>query len=135
MAPKLRVYNLARELNLDNAEIIRELQHMGVPVTSHSNTVDDRQAALLRKKFAVVAEAPKAVPEVVEAKPAKAEPVVEHVEPAPHVEVKAEPKIEVKPEPPAPTPSAIGCLLRSRAGWRTCARRAYRISACSWSAT
>jgi translation initiation factor IF-2 len=107
MAPKLRVYNLARELNLDNAEIIRELQHMGVPVTSHSNTVDDRQAALLRKKFAVVAEAPKPVPEVVEAKPAKTEPVVEHVEPAPHVEVKAEPKIEVKPEPIAPTPSTI----------------------------
>jgi len=49
--PKLRVYNLARELNLDNAEIIRELQHMGVPVTSHSNTVDDRQAELLRKKL------------------------------------------------------------------------------------
>src|SRR5213078_1907556 len=99
--PKLRVYQLARELNLDNAEIIRELQHMGVPVTSHSNTVDDRQAALLRKKFAVVAEAPKPALEVVDAKPArtsKAEPVVEHVEPAPHIEAKAEPKIEVKPE-------------------------------------
>ena len=49
MAPKLRVYNLARELNLDNAEIIRELQHMGVPVTSHSNTVDDRQAVHVRR--------------------------------------------------------------------------------------
>ena len=104
MAPKLRVYNLARELNLDNAEIIRELQHMGVPVTSHSNTVDDRQAALLRKKFAPsLPRLPNRLPEVVEAKPAKpakAEPVVEHVEPAPHIEAKAEPKIEVKPEPP-----------------------------------
>jgi translation initiation factor IF-2 len=110
MAPKLRVYNLARELNLDNAEIIRELQHMGVPVTSHSNTVDDRQALLLRKKFAVVAEAPKPAPEVVEAKPAKpskAEPVVEHIEPAPHIEAKAEPKIDAKPEPPAAPPSTI----------------------------
>src|SRR3954463_16718200 len=110
MAPKLRVYNLARELNLDNAEIIRELQHMGVPVTSHSNTVDDRQAALLRKKFAVVEEAPKPAPEVVEAKtakPAKAEPVVEHVEPAAPIEVKAEPKIVVKPEPPAPPATPV----------------------------
>ena len=110
MAPKLRVYNLARELNLDNAEIIRELQHMGVPVTSHSNTVDDRQAALLRKKFAVVAEAPKPVPEVVEAKPAKPskpETVVEHVEPAPRIETKAEPKTEVKPEPPTAPPPTI----------------------------
>jgi translation initiation factor IF-2 len=110
MAPKLRVYNLARELNLDNAEIIRELQHMGVPVTSHSNTVDDRQAALLRKKFAPVAEAPKPAPEVVEtkaAKPAKAEPAAEHVEAAPHVEAKAEPKIEVKPEPPVGTTAPV----------------------------
>jgi translation initiation factor IF-2 len=109
MAPKLRVYNLARELNLDNAEIIRELQHLGVPVTSHSNTVDDRQALLLRKKFAPVKpETPKpAAPEEVEtraSKPAKAEPVAEHVEAIPHVEAKVEPKVEVKPEPPAPPP-------------------------------
>ena len=100
MASKLRVYNLARELNLDNSEIIRELQHMGVPVTSHSNTVDDRQAALLRKKFAPVAEPPKPAPEVVEvkeSKPAKPEPVAEPVA-APHVEAKPETKAEAKSE-------------------------------------
>src|SRR6187399_2513672 len=104
MAPKLRVYNLARELNLDNAEIIRELQHMGVPVTSHSNTVDDRQAMLLRKKFAPLPEPVKPAADVVEikaAKPAKAEPVVEIVDPAPQAEAKAEPKIEAKAEAPA----------------------------------
>ena len=50
---KLRVYQLARELNRDNAEIIRELQHMGVPVTSHSNTVEDRLADRLRKELGV----------------------------------------------------------------------------------
>ena len=54
--PKLRVYQLARELNLDNSEIIRELQHMGVPVTSHSNTVEDRLAEQLRRKLEVPAE-------------------------------------------------------------------------------
>ena len=48
--PKLRVYQLARELNRDNSEIIRELQHMGVPVTSHSNTVEDRVADRLRRE-------------------------------------------------------------------------------------
>src|SRR5581483_11880605 len=48
---KLRVYQLARELNRDNAEIIRELQHMGVPVTSHSNTVEDRLADRLRRNW------------------------------------------------------------------------------------
>src|SRR5207302_1438989 len=51
--PKLRVYQLARELNRDNAEIIRELQHMGVPVTSHSNTVEDRLADKLRRELGV----------------------------------------------------------------------------------
>src|SRR5438876_8424442 len=67
--PKLRVYQLARELNRDNSEIIRELQHMGVPVTSHSNTVEDRLADQLRKKLGVleiaepVQAAPPAVPE------------------------------------------------------------------------
>src|SRR5262249_60951085 len=52
---KLRVYQLARELNRDNAEIIRELQHMGVPVTSHSNTVEDRLADRLRRELGVFA--------------------------------------------------------------------------------
>ena len=52
---KLRVYQLARELNRDNAEIIRELQHMGVPVTSHSNTVEDRLAERLRRELGVYA--------------------------------------------------------------------------------
>src|SRR5262245_63578014 len=50
---KLRVYQLARELNRDNAEIIRELPHMGVPVTSHSNTVEDRLADRLRRELGV----------------------------------------------------------------------------------
>src|SRR5438552_18891784 len=98
--PKLRVYNLARELNLDNAEVIRELQHMGVPVTSHSNTVDNRQAEQLRKKFGPASaealkaaapveskvEAPPEAAEVKISKPAKTEPVVE----APRIETKPE---------------------------------------------
>src|SRR6185436_12299368 len=109
--PKLRVYNLARELNLDNAEIIRELQHMGVPVTSHSNTVDDRQAELLRKKLG-----PAAKPDVIKASTpveAKAErapevPVATESKAAP-TEIKeatpVEPKIEARPEPKIETKS------------------------------
>src|SRR5436309_9408626 len=120
--PKLRVYQLARELNRDNSEIIRELQHMGVPVTSHSNTVEDRLADALRKKLGVlVVEEPKAAlpvveemrveaPPEVEATPPVAEPVVVEAANEPvKVEVKAEPVIEPKPEPkieekPEPVP-------------------------------
>src|SRR5437899_8183999 len=110
--PNLRVNQLARELNRDNAEIIRELQHMGVPVTSHSNTVEDRLADRLRRELGVYvpAEAGKSAPaeeEVVEVATVEApapaetpqpEPVPPvHIEPErPHIEAKAEPKVEEK---------------------------------------
>src|SRR5262245_43564709 len=122
--PKLRVYQLARELNRDNSEIIRELQHMGVPVTSHSNTVEDRLADQLRKKLGVFeGEAPKVLSESlehddivevvsevqVEVEP---EPVVEElkihepvkveVAPPPPVEPPVVAKVETKPAPPPP---------------------------------
>src|SRR5262245_19305128 len=112
---KLRVYQLARELNRDNAEIIRELQHMGVPVTSHSNTVEDRLADRLRRELGVyVPEAEKTAPAAdeivaVEAPEVEAsqapppEPVPVEVEP-PRVEAQAEPKVEPKVEEKAPTP-------------------------------
>src|SRR5437667_8809380 len=111
--PKLRVYQLARELNRDNTEIIRELQHMGVPVTSHSNTVEDRLADRLRKELGVFvpsqagkrAAAAEEVVEAIEA-PAPAElppPQPVHAEEeVPRLEAKAEPKVEEKiPEPAA----------------------------------
>ena len=111
--PKLRVYQLARELNRDNAEIIRELQHMGVPVTSHSNTVEDRLADRLRRELGVYApDAEKAAPVAdeivavetaeVEALPAPPEPAPVEPEPS-RVEVKAEPKLEPKVEEKPPT--------------------------------
>src|SRR5207247_1706441 len=117
--PKLRVYQLARELNRDNSEIIRELQHLGVPVTSHSNTVEDRLAEALRKKLGVLvveeppAAAPLLVEEVrleappaVEAAPPPAETVVVEAAKEPvRVEVKAEPRAEPKvEEKPGPAP-------------------------------
>src|SRR6266550_276386 len=107
--PKLRVYQLARELNRDNAEIIRELQHMGVPVTSHSNTVEDRLADKLRRELGVFspqagakAEAADdiiAVDDVAEVEtpaPPQEPPRVEAE--APRIEAKAEPKVEPKVE-------------------------------------
>ena len=104
MGKKLRVYELARELNLDNSEVIRELQHLGVPVTSHSNTVEDRLADQLRKKFAAEAEelakaAAKSAkveePEVVEE--VVAAPVIEERQPEAKPIAPPPPKIEPKP--------------------------------------
>src|SRR5213596_854486 len=113
--PKLRVYQLARELNRDNSEIIRELQHMGVPVTSHSNTVEDRLADKLRRELGVfVSEGERRAvsgddivavdvvetPEV-ETPSAPAEPPHVEVE-APRIEAKAEPTVEPPVEKKAP---------------------------------
>src|SRR5205809_3361606 len=95
--PKLRVYQLARELNRDNTEIIRELQHMGVPVTSHSNTVEDRLADQLRKKLGVFEPSAEVAAQPVD------ETVVE-VTAAPESEIET-PVIEVAPpEVPAAPP-------------------------------
>ena len=117
MGKKLRVYELARELNLDNSEVIWELQHMGVPVTSHSNTVEDRLADQLRRKVqaelaegaaaraaktVAVAEEDEAVAEAaalepVEAPMAAAPPEIEEPQEAP-----LPPPPPVAPAPPAP---------------------------------
>src|SRR2546422_9499722 len=116
--PKLRVYQLARELNRDNSEIIRELQHLGVPVTSHSNTVEDRIAARLRKVLGVyVTDAEKAAastsadeilavesPEI-EASPAPNQSIRIEAE-LPRVEAKAELKVEPKVEEKVPAPES-----------------------------
>jgi translation initiation factor IF-2 len=129
MTKKLRVYELARELNLDNSEVIRELQHMGVPVTSHSNTVEDRLADQLRKRLkteaaevaaavaeeVVVREPAKEVAEAPPAPPApppvKEEPKEPQPIPAPAAKVEpkpAEPEVEQKAPPkPAPPPAPV----------------------------
>src|SRR5208282_1755960 len=109
------VYQLARELNRDNSEIIRELQHMGVPVTSHSNTVEDRLADQLRKKLGTSKTGPRPLDddddiievedspiETISVEPAPAlSPILET--PAPRVEAAAPAEIkdlkEIKPEP------------------------------------
>ncbi len=102
---KLRVYQLARELNRDNSEIIRELQHMGVPVTSHSNTVEDRLADQLRKKLGVAAGPAVDDDDIIaidtDDTEVEAAPPVEVAKPEPpKVEVKVEVKVEPKPEAP-----------------------------------
>src|SRR6187399_326974 len=101
--PKLRVYQLARELNRDNSEIIRELQHMGVPVTSHSNTVEDRLADALRKKLGVFEEEPVLV------KGTEAAAPLEEIKEV-HVEA---PVIEATPVPPPAPPEPVRVEARA----------------------
>ncbi len=111
---KLRVYQLARELNRDNSEVIRELQHLGAPVTSHSNTVEDRMAEQLRKTLGVfVIEKPKKKTTAKKAKAATRKTAKTETEPDEKKpeKVTPEPKlVKAKPKPAepaeAPQPSA-----------------------------
>ena len=63
--PKVRVYELARELDLPNKEILDKLTQAGIIVRSHSSSVDEEearaalQAAVAKKPKASVPAAPK----------------------------------------------------------------------------
>ena len=46
--PKKRVYELARELGLDNREIISRLEKLGVAVKSHSSSIEDSDVQRLK---------------------------------------------------------------------------------------
>jgi translation initiation factor IF-2 len=57
VVPKVRVYELARELNLPNKEIVDKLTQAGIIVRSHSSTVDEEEARAALQ--AVIAKKPK----------------------------------------------------------------------------
>ncbi len=107
---KLRVYQLARELNRDNSEVIRELQHLGAPVTSHSNTVEDRMAEQLRQTLGVlVIEKPKKKTKAKKAKAKTAKSTKTKVQPDEKKpeKVTPEPKlVKAKPKPVEPVETA-----------------------------
>ncbi|RMF19319.1 MAG: translation initiation factor IF-2 [Candidatus Dadabacteria bacterium] len=48
----MRVFELARELNVSNQEIIAKLREFGYDVTNHMSSIDDGQARKVRQAFA-----------------------------------------------------------------------------------
>ena len=49
---KIRVHELAKELERENKEIIAVLQKLGVEAKSHMSAVEDEDAEKLRAQFA-----------------------------------------------------------------------------------
>ena len=49
---KLRVHELAKELNMDNKELLDILKSKNIDVKSHASTVEDDVAAQIRKEAA-----------------------------------------------------------------------------------
>ena len=87
---KVRVYELARELELKSKRLVEFLQDLGADVKNHMSTVDDDVATLGREHFASKAEKPK------EGKPAatsenKAAVAVKR---SPEVTLKVDPKLD-----------------------------------------
>jgi len=125
---KTRVYEIAKELNMSNKELVAKLQEMGYSVKSHSSTVDDSQVAeikdrlegrksqvLVEKKVrATVIRRRKKIIEVPSEEPVSPAPVQEAeaegmaAEPVAEATPAVEPEVKVEAEPAEPveiTPS------------------------------
>src|SRR6266851_1387247 len=120
---KIRIYDLAKELKLDNKKVLEDARREGIDVSVPSNTVPHDVAERIRQKYFPKKVAPKAGPRLVKhikaaepeiATPEGGEP---QVEPEPEVtagpEVVAEsaarephkPKVRVLKAPPTPPPA------------------------------
>ncbi|MGN0170183.1 MAG: translation initiation factor IF-2 [Lachnospiraceae bacterium] len=84
---KIRVHELAKELNVNNKEIMSFLEKKQIEVKSHMSTLEDDQADMIRKNFGGEKTAKSAEP----VQPVKPEA-------APKPEKKPEAKTEAKPE-------------------------------------
>ncbi|MDO8785673.1 MAG: translation initiation factor IF-2 N-terminal domain-containing protein, partial [Syntrophales bacterium] len=49
--PKKRVYELAKDLGLENGEIISRLERLGVAVKSHSSTIEDSEVQRIKEEL------------------------------------------------------------------------------------
>jgi translation initiation factor IF-2 len=116
---KIRVYELARELGVENQVVLDLAEKLKIGVKSHSSSIDDPSADRVRRladseglRRDPIVEAPEA-----EAKPkrgarakAKAEPVEETPAPAAEPEAPAAPApvtVAEEPTEPAPTPHRV----------------------------
>ena len=49
---KLRVYELARDLNVDSKSLVQKVKDLGIDVASHQSTLTDAQIAKIKSHFA-----------------------------------------------------------------------------------
>ncbi len=50
---KTRVYELAKEFNMENKELISRLEKLGIAVKSHSSTLEDHEVSRVREEFSL----------------------------------------------------------------------------------
>ncbi|MBW3536394.1 MAG: translation initiation factor IF-2 [Actinobacteria bacterium] len=105
MPKKIRVYELARELGMENKEALDLCLALGIGVKSHSSSVEDAQADRVRRKAEREGLIREPIPEP-EAKPAAKEPEPTPAAPEP-TPAESAPKprlVRSAPTPPPPPP-------------------------------
>ena len=99
---KIRVYELARELGVDNHAVVELANELKIGVKSHSSSIDEPSADRVRR--------------LADSKGLKREPQPEP-EPAPAPEprkaAKPAPVAEVAPPAPAPAPARVRAAARA----------------------
>ena len=107
---KIRIYDLAKELKLDNKKVLDDARREGIDVSVPSNTVPHEVAERIRAKYFPKKATPKAVPRLVKHAPAEhsegfdtAELPVEQPEHAPVAA--AQPEASPRPAAGAPLPA------------------------------
>ena len=83
---KIRVYELARELGVENQVVLELSEELKMGVKSHSSSIDDPSADRIRR--------------LADSRDLRGEPIVD--EPKPEPKAKAKPKAEPKADAPAP---------------------------------
>jgi hypothetical protein len=48
---KIRIYELARELNMTNKQLLEKLEELGIPVKSHMSSVEDAEVESIKDKI------------------------------------------------------------------------------------
>jgi translation initiation factor IF-2 len=118
---KVRVYEVARELGLENAELVKKMANLGIQVKNHMSSLDETDVDRLKssiekeKTGAVVKERINAtvIRRRTVAAPTPAAPVAAKPEPAPVVTrlkqppAKVEAPTEILPPPPPPPPVVV----------------------------
>jgi translation initiation factor IF-2 len=106
---KIRIYELARELGIENKELIARLEKLGIAVKSHSSTLEESDVARVKREMSL-GEPGEVVEQRIKttvirrravrlpAEEAKPAPPEETAGPAPAPEVKAVKKEEAPPE-------------------------------------
>ena len=100
---KIRVYELARELGVENHVVLELAEELKIGVKSHSSSIDDPSADRVRRKADELG--------------LRREPIVEEPKPEPKAKAKAEPAAPVEapeaPAEPAPAPVRSSRVVRS----------------------